>query len=128
MQNGPRGYNFALLSYAFAAIMLGTTLPSPMYSLYAEHLHFAVLTTTVIFAAYAGGVLFALLAFGSWSDAIGRRPVLLAGALCAIASAGVFLAAGTLPMLLVGRLLSGLSAGLFTGTATAAVIEAAPPH
>ena len=128
MQSGPRGYHFALLAYAFAAIMLGTTLPSPMYSLYAEQMHFAVLTTTVVFAAYAGGVLFALLAFGSWSDAIGRRPVLLAGTLSAIASAGVFLAAESLPMLLVGRLLSGLSAGLFTGTATAAVIEAAPPH
>ena len=128
MQSGPRGYHFALLAYAFAAIMLGTTLPSPMYSLYAEQMHFAVLTTTVVFAAYAGGVLFALLAFGSWSDAIGRRPVLLAGTLSAIASAGVFLAAESLPMLLVGRLLSGLSAGLFTGTATAAVIEAAPPN
>ena len=42
-------------------------------------MHFAVLTTTVIYATYAGGVLFALLAFGRWSDAIGRRPVLLAG-------------------------------------------------
>jgi MFS family permease len=31
-------------------------------------------------------------------------------------------------MLLVGRVLSGLSAGIFTGTATAAVIEAAPPN
>ena len=128
MGSGRRGYSFALLAYSFAAVMLGTTLPSPMYGLYAEHLHFAVLTTTVIFATYAGGVLFALFAFGSWSDAIGRRPVLVVGTLCAIASALVFLAAGTLPMLLLGRLLSGLSAGLFTGTATAAVIEAAPPH
>jgi MFS family permease len=31
------------------------------------------------------------------------------------------------PMLVIGRVLSGLSAGIFTGTATAAVIEAAPP-
>jgi MFS family permease len=30
--------------------------------------------------------------------------------------------------LLVGRVLSGLSAGLFTGTATAAIIESAPPR
>src|SRR6478752_1136002 len=97
-------YAFVLLAYAFAAIMVGTTLPTPMYALYAEHMHFAVLTTTVIYATYAGGVLFAL------------------------ASAAVFLVADSVPTLLIGRVLSGLSAGLFTGTATAAVIEAAPPN
>ncbi len=119
---------FGLLAYAFAAIMVGTTMPTPMYALYAERMHFAVLTTTVIYATYAGGVLFALLVFGRWSDAIGRRPVLLAGVACAMASAAVFLAADSVPQLLVGRVLSGLSAGIFTGTATAAVIEAAPPN
>jgi MFS family permease len=121
-----RRYGFALLAYAFTAIMVGTTMPTPMYALYAEHLHFAVLTTTVVFATYAFGVLAALLAFGSWSDAVGRRPMLLAGAAFAVASAVVFLVADSVPVLLIGRLLSGLSAGIFTGTATAAVIEAAP--
>ncbi len=128
MRLGRSGSGFALLAYAFAAIMLGTTMPSPMYALYSEHLHFAVAETTVIYATYAGGVLAALLIFGSWSDTIGRRPVLLAGTLCALASAVVFLSADTVAQLLVGRVLSGLSAGLFTGTATAAVIESAPPR
>jgi MFS family permease len=119
---------FGLLAYAFAATMVGTTLPTPMYAIYAQQMHFAVLTTTVIYATYAGGVLFALLAFGRWSDAIGRRPVLLAGVVFALASAAVFLVADSVSMLLVGRVLSGLSAGIFTGTATAAVIEAAPEN
>ena len=118
---------FPLLAYAFAAIMLGTTLPTPMYSLYGEEMNFSVLTTTVVYATYAGGVLFALLAFGRWSDAIGRRPMLVAGVVFALFSAVVFLMADSVGMLLVGRVLSGLSAGVFTGTATAAVIEAAPP-
>jgi MFS family permease len=122
-----RRFGFALLAYSFAAIMIGTTLPTPMYALYSARMHFSVLTTTVIFATYAVGVLVALLAFGRWSDAIGRRPVLLAGCACALASAAVFLAADSVPDLLVGRVLSGLSAGIYTGTATAAVIEAAPP-
>ena len=122
-----RGFPVALLAYAFAAIMVGTTLPTPLYALYSDQLHFSVLTTTVIYATYAGGVLFALLVFGRWSDAIGRRPVLLAGVACALVSAVVFLLADSVPALLVGRVLSGLSAGIFTGTATAAVLEAAPP-
>jgi MFS family permease len=123
-----RRFAFPLLAYAFAAIMGGTTLPTPMYALYGEHLHFSVLTTTVVYATYAGGVLVTLLAFGRWSDAIGRRPVLLAGVASALASAIVFLIADSVPDLLIARVLSGVSAGLFTGTATAAVIEAAPEH
>jgi len=67
--------------------MVGTTLPTPMYALYGQQMHFAVLTTTVIYATYAGGVLFALLLVGRWSDAIGRRPVLLSGVAFAVAAA-----------------------------------------
>jgi MFS family permease len=123
-----RRFGFALLAYAFVAIMLGTTLPTPIYALYSESMHFEVLTTTVIFSTYAVGVLAALLVFGRWSDALGRRPVLLAGAGFALASAVVFLFADDVPMLLLGRVLSGLSAGIFTGTATAAIVEASPAH
>lgn len=118
---------FPLLAYAFAAIMVGTTMPTPMYALYGERMQFAVFTTTVIYATYAGGVLSALLVFGRWSDAIGRRPLLLGGVAAALVSGAVFLAADSVALLLVGRFFSGLSAGVFTGTATAAVIEAAPP-
>jgi MFS family permease len=106
--------------------MVGTTMPTPMYALYSARFHFSVVTTTVVFAMYAGGVLAALLAFGRWSDAVGRRPMLLLAIAFAIGSAGVFLAATGTDDLLLGRLLSGLSAGVATGTATAAVIEAAP--
>jgi MFS family permease len=123
-----RRFGFALLAYAFVAIMLGTTLPTPIYALYSDRMHFEVLTTTVIFSTYAVGVLAALLVFGRWSDALGRRPVLLAGAGFALASAVVFLFADDVPMLLLGRVLSGLSAGIFTGTATAAIVEASPAH
>jgi MFS family permease len=123
----PRRYGSALLAYAFAVIMLGTTLPTPMYALYGERMHFALFTTTVIFATYAVGVLGALLLFGRWSDVLGRRPLLLAGTAFALVSAVVFLVADDVALLLVARLLSGLSAGIFTGTATAAVVEAAPP-
>lgn len=119
-------YALALLAYAFAAAMMGTTLPTPIYAVYADHMHFAVQTTTVIFSTYAVGVLFALLVMGRWSDAVGRKPMLLGGVAFSIASAVVFLFADSVPVLLVARVLSGLSAGVMTGTATAAIVEAAP--
>ncbi len=68
----------------------------------------------------------ALLVFGRWSDAVGRRPMLFLATAFAIGSAAVFLVATGVDDLLLGRVLSGLSAGVATGTATVAVIEAAP--
>ncbi|HJT02888.1 MAG TPA: MFS transporter, partial [Pseudonocardiaceae bacterium] len=87
---------------------------------------FGELVTTVVFAAYAAGVIAALLLFGHWSDQLGRRPMLQAGLVLSGLSAVVFLLAGTLGWLFVGRVLSGLSAGMFTGTATATIVDLAP--
>ena len=119
-------FAFPLLAYTFAALMVGTTLPTPIYALFAERMHFALLTTTVVFATFVGGVLAALLVFGGWSDVVGRRPMLLLAGAFAVGSCAVFLFATGVDDLLLGRVLSGLSAGVATGTATAAVIEAAP--
>ncbi|MCK8614549.1 MFS transporter [Gordonia sp. C13] len=119
--------SFVAAVYAFAVVMLGTTLPTPLYSLYGEELGFGVATTTIIFGVYAAGVIAALIGFGRWSDVIGRRKLLIAGALLSAASAVVFLTAGPVWQLLVGRVLSGLSAGIYAGAATTAVIELAPP-
>jgi MFS family permease len=120
------GAAFAGLALAFLIVMTGTTIPTPMYALYQRELGFSPLVQTVIFAVYAVGVLAALLVAGRWSDAVGRRPLLLAGLVGALLSSVVFLVAGPVWVLLVGRLLSGISAGIFAGAATAAVIEAAP--
>ncbi|OZD14216.1 MFS transporter [Rhodococcus sp. 06-156-3C] len=117
---------FVAITYAFTIAMMGTTMPTPVYSLYQAEFGFSVFVVTVIFAAYALGVLAALLAFGRWSDSLGRRPLLLAGIALGIASALVFVFAGSLAALLVGRVLSGLSAGIFVGTATVTLVELAP--
>lgn len=122
----PHFRSMVRIGYAFAVVMLGTTLPTPLYTLYAAQLGFSIGMSTTIFATYAAGVVAALILFGRWSDTLGRRPLLIAGLACSAASSLVFLTAGSVWQLLVGRALSGLSAGIFTGTATAMIIEAAP--
>ncbi|MEU6195398.1 MFS transporter [Streptomyces sp. NPDC047061] len=116
---------FWLVALAFHITMLGATLPTPLYPLYQRQMGFSTLTTTVVFAAYALGVLTALVLFGRVSDAVGRRRTLLPGLACSALSAMVFLTAHDLALLLVARLLSGLSAGVFTGTATATLVDLA---
>ena len=117
---------FAGVAFAFLVTMLGTTLPTPLYPGYQTAYGFSQLIITVIFAAYAVGVIAALLVAGRWSDQLGRRPLLFAGLTAAALSDLVFLGAEGLSSLLAGRVLSGMSAGIFTGTATVAVVESAP--
>ncbi|MBL1097473.1 MFS transporter [Streptomyces coffeae] len=123
-----RTWPFVVAAYAFVATMVGTTLPTPLYDLYQRWLGFSPFTSTMIYAVYALGVIVALLLFGHLSDAVGRRPVMLAALVLSAASALCFLDADGLPELFTGRTLSGLSAGLITGTATVTVIELAPPR
>lgn len=113
-------------AFAFLVVMLGTTLPTPLYPIYQAEYGFSQLIITVIFAAYALGVIGALMITARWSDQLGRRPLLFAGLLVAAASDALFLLGDGLGMLLAGRVVSGISAGIFTGTATVAIIELAP--
>ncbi|MGV9849795.1 MFS transporter [Streptomyces sp. NPDC003442] len=126
VDDGERGWPFLAAAYAFVVTMCGTTLPTPLYSLYQREFGFSSFMVTVIFAVYAAGVIVALLLLGSVSDFIGRRPVMLAALVLSGLSAMCFLLAEGLPELFAGRTLSGLSAGLATGTATVTVIELAP--
>jgi MFS family permease len=109
--------------HRFAATMLGTTLPTPLYLIYQGQWHFSPGIVPVIFASYAVGVLVALLLGGRSSDQVGRRPVLATALGFSALSTVVFILAPDLGWLFVGRVLSGLSAGLVTGTATAALTE-----
>lgn len=121
-----RAVAFIGVAYAFVVAMMGTTMPTPLYALYEIEFGFSVFVVTLVFAAYAVGVLGALLAFGRWSDSLGRRPMLLAAIAFGLISAVVFVFAGSLAALVIGRVLSGISAGIFVGTATVTLIELVP--
>ncbi|MGW6913803.1 MFS transporter [Kitasatospora sp. NPDC054939] len=118
----------AAVALAFWVTMAGTTVPTPLYPLYQESLGFDPLTVTVVFAVYAFGVLVGLLTLGSLSDRLGRRPVMAAALLLAAGAAALFEDADSLTVILTARVLSGLGAALITGSATAALIELAPPE
>jgi len=119
-----RGYR--LTAGVLLIMMLGGTLPVPLYILYEKRMGFGPLGVTVVFAAYVVGTLLALVLLGDLSDHIGRRLVLAAAVVCAAVSTGIFLAATDIGTLIVARVVSGLAAGFATGTATAALAELQP--
>lgn len=94
---------FIGLAATFAINMMGTTLPTPLYPIYQSQLGFSELMITVIFAVYAVGVIGALIITGSWSDQIGRRPMLALGLAFSAASAVAFIWGGALAHLGGGR-------------------------
>ena len=119
-----RGYR--LTAGVLLVVMLGGTLPVPLYVLYEKQMGFGPLGVTVVFAAYVVGTLFALVALGDLSDHIGRKNVLAIAVACAAASTTLFLVASGIGVLVAARVVSGVAAGFATGTATAALAELQP--
>jgi MFS family permease len=64
---------FWLIGYVFAALILGTALPAPLYAIYQRQWHFSSGVLTLIFAVYAVAVLATLLLAGRASDQAGVR-------------------------------------------------------
>ena len=113
---------FWSIAYVFADTMLGTTLPTPLYVIWQSQWHFSSEVITLIFAAYAAGVLAALLFVGRVLTR-SVAPVLGAALAFSALSTVVFIIATAVGWLFLGRVLSGFSAGLMTGTATAALTD-----
>lgn len=120
----PRSYRAVAL--ASFVVLLGATLPTPLYQLYREAYHFTNFTLTLIFGVYALGVIPALLVFGPVGDALCRRRVLLAALL--IEALGIFFlcAAQGIFWLLLGRWLVGIAVGASQGNLSAALVEMQP--
>lgn len=109
--------------YANLVQLAFSTAPSPLYVLYARRDHFSSLVITLVFAAYAIGVLASLFAVGHRSDVDGRRPHLLVAVALAVAGTVVFLVWRALSGLFLARILAGVAVGLTMSTATAHISE-----
>ena len=123
MREGRGGLGFWAVAFAFTAAMAFTTVPTPLWSLYAQRDHFSSLTVTLVFAAYAVAVALSLFLAGHLSDSYGRRRVLAPAIALNIVAGVVFVTWPELPGLLLARLLSGLGIGAVTATATAWLTE-----
>ena len=116
-------FGFWPVAFAFATVMAFTTVPTPLWSLYAQRDRFSSLTVTIAFAVYALAVALSLFLIGHLSDSYGRRRLLMPALALEIVAALVFVLWSSLPALLVGRVLSGLGIGAVAATAMAWISE-----
>ncbi len=117
------GRGFWLVAFAFVTAMAFTTVPTPLWSLYAERDRFSSLTVTIAFAVYALAVALSLFFAGHVSDWYGRRRVLMPALAMEVLAALIFVVWSSLPALLVARVVSGLGIGAATATAMAWMSE-----
>lgn len=104
-------------------MFMGSTIVTPLYSLYASHFGFSAVVLTLIYATYVIGNLTSLFFFGGMSDHAGRRRIVLRAMLLAAVSTSIFFFASSPPWLFVARALSGFSIGLAAGAGTAWIAE-----
>ncbi len=121
-------FGFWAVAYAFMVVMAFCAVPTPLYVLYQQRDGFSSFVVTVIFGAYAIGVVISLFAVGHISDWHGRKRVLVPALVLSIVSAAIFLLFHGLAALLVARVLSGLAVGAVTATATAWIAELHVAH
>jgi MFS family permease len=126
-----QGAAFWIVAYTFAVTMAFSALPTPLYVLYQKRDGFSTFLITVIFAAYAVGVVVSLFLAGHLSDWAGRRRMVLLAVLTNMASGVLFLVWPATAGLIVARVVSGVSIGMLTAAATAYLSElhaTARPH
>lgn len=117
------GIGFWAIAFAFLTVLAYNAVPAPLYGLYQQRDGFSSFMLTVIFAAYAVGVVISLFCVGHLSDWHGRRRIFVPSLVTCMISAAVFLAWRALPGLILGRFIGGLGVGMVTATATAWIAE-----
>jgi MFS family permease len=118
--------SFAAVAAIAFLVFAANAAVSPLYRIYQAQFGFSATTLTLLFAVYIAVLLLTLLSFGSVSDYVGRRPVMLAGLIVGAAACGLFLSARALELLFAARALQGVAAGLLAGTASAALHDLRP--
>jgi hypothetical protein len=117
------GAGFRVVAAAFLLALAFSTLPTPLYPLYQQRDGFPTVVITVVFAAYAVGVVASIYLVGHVSDWLGRRRVTLAAVLAEAVAATVFLTWPDVPGLIIARFVGGIGIGALTATATAHLAE-----
>jgi hypothetical protein len=123
MQSARSVAGFWIIAAMMLVSVASSAVPSPIYPVYAAEWHLTPLMLTGVFAIYVGGLLVSLLTAGSLSDHVGRKPILVVGALGVVLSLVLFSFADGVVALIVDRTVQGLSVGLLLGTLGAALLD-----
>jgi hypothetical protein len=101
----------------------GSTATSSLFVAYRTQWGISSADIAIVFSAYVGTLLPALLLFGSFAERFGRRRMTVAGILAMAIGLALLAVAHGLAWLIVARLFQGAGVGLSIGAVTAALAE-----
>src|SRR4051812_29804599 len=110
----------AIVAISFSAT---SSAPTPLYHFYQQSWGLSPAIVTVIFAAYAFGMLASFLTIARLSDYVGRRPMILSALLLNAVALAIFITAGSASALILARIVQGLGTGIALTTLGAAILD-----
>ncbi len=119
----PNHRSFIIVTITTLILLMGATIPTPLYGIYRNEFALSQISITLIYAAYSVGVVPTLFFFGPLGDAIGRKPLLILAVVISLIGTAIIGIAPGLEWLIIGRLAQGVGIGAVLGNATAALVE-----
>lgn len=115
------------LALALMSALLNSSAPTPLYPLYQQQLALTSVNLTLIYGAYAAGVLISLFAVGNLAGKVkDLRSMIVPALLVVLLGALLFALADSFSLMLMARLLTGAGTGALTGAANIALVRFGP--
>ncbi|CAI0745655.1 MULTISPECIES: MFS transporter [Serratia] len=115
------------LALALMSALLNSSAPTPLYPLYQQQLALTSVSLTLIYGAYAAGVLISLFAVGNLAGKVkDLRSMIVPALLVVLLGALLFALADSFSLMLMARLLAGVGTGALTGAANIALVRFGP--
>lgn len=115
------------LALALMSALLNSSAPTPLYPLYQHQLALTSVSLTMIYGAYAAGVLISLFGVGNLAGKVkDLRSMIVPALLVVLAGALLFAVADSFFMMFMARLLAGVGTGALTGAANIALVRFGP--
>lgn len=115
------------LTLALMVALMNSSVPTPLYPIYKEHLQLSAVDLTYIFGVYGAGVLLSLSTVAGIAGRMNNlRYLLIPAASLVFLGAGLFAHADSLWQLCFARLVSGIGAGAMTCGINCALVRYGP--
>ena len=115
------------LAIGLMSALLNSTAPTPLYPLYQSEFNLTSVSLTLIYAAYAAGVIITLLTVGYISKKLSDlRYMIIPSLILVFLGSAVFAFADSFVWLFTARVIAGIGTGALTGAANVSLVRYGP--
>lgn len=128
MFSSVRSHPHIIVAVSLLLITLAVNISMPLFRVYTADAGLNNGETALVLAAYIVGMLPCYVFLGGVSDRIGRKPVIIAGVICALVSTMLMTVSPNAWSLIIARFFQGVAVGIGMGAGTAYMSELLDNH